>query len=275
MNEKRLLQLIADANEAERLENWAPIVDQREACLSMTRLRWIATAERGATAAESAHFRACAICSGRLAAWRGQRRRGNGRRVLHAVVQTGAVAAAVALMLLMRPANRVAAPEAPELVGVVGPAQASMGAISPVQLTYLPGVQPCDERVDQFCPTAREECVLMAVFRAWREECGCMEWELHRWDNGDVVVQAEPGDAPPINRHVTGTPPVQQVLILAVASRSSQLPGADEADDLIDCLNASDVSTWEGGAENYSTAVAGCLPDSVTIVPQAFVVNCD
>ncbi len=275
MHDDKLLRLIAAARESDTIESAQPGQLRREACLSMTRLRWLATADCGATATESAHLSACAICAARLSAWQGRRTKPRSRRVLHFVAQSAAVAAAILVTLLMRPV-RPDAPAAPHAPLAERHVAARIGGLDPVQLVYLPGVQPCDERVDQFCPTTREECAILAVFRAWREECDCMAWEVHRWDNGEVVMRAEPGDAPPINRAVTGaSASMQQMLILAVASRSNQLPGVDEADELIDCLNASDVSTWDGGAETYSSAVAGCLPDSVTVVPQAFVVNCD
>src|SRR5262249_31951779 len=126
-----------------------------------------------------------------------------------------------------------------------------------------------------FQPACDAGCALLAIFREWNADCQCLAWKLHQWENGGSVAELPPGQPVDIHLNVTDDPPVEQVLVLAVAQGRDTLPSSGErAAALLECLNDAPLSaSAEQDVSAYTSAVAGCLPDGVTLLPQSFVVR--
>jgi hypothetical protein len=146
----------------------------------------------------------------------------------------------------------------------------------PVSLCYTPASPDSGEpRVDSFQPICEAGCALVAIFREWNADCQCLAWTLHQWADGGSVTVLSPGEQGEIPLNVSDDPPIEQVLLLAVADSQDVLPtGGERADALLACLNDSALSPWhERDAKTYARAVENCLPAGVTVLPQTFVVR--
>lgn len=145
---------------------------------------------------------------------------------------------------------------------------------SAVHIRHLPGRTGADQRrVDQFRSSSSEPCAVLAIFHSWSRECECLAWKLHEWEQGRMVDSLEVGESADIALNVTGAPPVQQLLFLAVAPRRDQLPGNAETTRLLACLNEAPPPARGEDWAAYASTVQTCLPSGVTVVPQPFVVR--
>lgn len=147
--------------------------------------------------------------------------------------------------------------------------------VVPVALCYHPSEKELDRpQVDLFHPVCEAGCAIVAIFREWNADCQCLSWSVHRFENGSPVADLRPGQPGEIPLNVSDDPPVEQVLVLAVAKSRDSLVAGDRADALLACLNESHVSPGpERDVSTYTSAVERCLPEGVTILPQTFVVS--
>lgn len=167
-------------------------------------------------------------------------------------------------------------PTAPRGPGTSSPAVEAIGSMVPVSVCYSPGA-PTDggARIETFQPVCEIGCALLAIFREWNDECQCLAWTVHHWADGTPVADLAPGQPVDIPLNVSDDPPVEQVLVLAVAtSREALTMSGDHADELLACLNETSLSPGpERDLSSYTSAVERCLPEGVTILPQSFVIG--
>ncbi|MFQ5805411.1 MAG: hypothetical protein ACE5I3_03050 [Phycisphaerae bacterium] len=182
------------------------------------------------------------------------------RRVWQIGLSAAAVAACVLLLLQQR-----LAPRAPQRAAAVS-----------LEIDYCPGLALHDGvRIDHFEPTATEHYVVLAIFRCWHDECQCLAWRLHEWEDGRTLAEIAPGEVLDIALDVTDAPPVEQLLLVAIAQHADDLPGS-EADTygLLDCLNEVTPPTNPcDSAAAYASAMQSCLPEGVTVIPRPFFVE--
>lgn len=183
-------------------------------------------------------------------------------RRLRLAVAPLAVAAAIALLWMLRLPNAAETTIAPG------------GSVHPpvrVQLAYCPAE---GARASMVQPVADESSVVMAVMRVWNRECGCLIWQLHEWDNGEVVGELAPGEPLDIPLPGDTTAPAEQVVMVAVAREPGRLPQhAEDTAELLDCLYRSypnDASASDQDTALYASSLQSCLPEGVTVVPQTF-----
>lgn len=146
----------------------------------------------------------------------------------------------------------------------------------PLQVRYLPAIATADgESVAHFQSTAGEPCVLLAVYRTWESACECLSWQIHEWDGGVMTASAGPNRSVTFPLNVSDDPPVEQVVVVAAARRSRDLPGnCEQAEALLACLNEIPVPAGaEADPALVASTVRACLPGEVTLVPRAFVVE--
>ncbi len=131
---------------------------------------------------------------------------------------------------------------------------------------------PDGQRVACFEPQPAEQCSVLAIFHHWQEECQCVVWLVYEWEDGRALAELSPDDIRDITLEVTGAPPIEQLLVVAISGNPDDLPtSAIQAYELLACLN--DVSPTNGINESsaeYASAARACLPDSVRIVPRTF-----
>ena len=67
-------------------------------------------------------------------------------------------------------------------------------------------------------------------------------------------------------------PPVEQLLVVALARRAADLPGSEVGTEaLLACLNSSPLETeFPEDINGFASAVEFCLPPGVTVVSQTF-----
>ena len=192
------------------------------------------------------------------------------RRAIVRRLVSPALAAAASLLLVLQ-----LSPTGPD--SRLRPSIASAVALS-ASLDYCPAVAThTGTRVDRFEPVVGEPCVVLAIFHSWQDECQCLEWQLYEWEDGGALAEMTPDQLREITLDVTDAPPVQQLLVVAIARQASDLPRNDEQTTrLVHCLNEVQPPTAPGeNTDEYASAVRACLPNSedVTIVPQAFYVE--
>lgn len=149
-------------------------------------------------------------------------------------------------------------------------------ATVPFQIIHCPGERLDDGlRIDSFEPTASEYCVVLAIFHTWRDDCQCLSWQLHEWEDGGMLAEFAPGQRLDITLDVTDAPPVEQLLVMAVAQNPDDLPSTiEETYGLMDCLNEVRPPTDPcESAAAYASAVEACLPEGVRVIPQPFYVE--
>ncbi len=186
--------------------------------------------------------------------------RGRPRRPLWRIAAPAAAAAALLLALLPTTAHR--------------PPSAAFA--SSFQIDYCPTVPRYDGvRIDHFEPSSDEQCTVLAIFNTWENDCQCLAWQLYEWEDGRSLAELSPNEIHKIAIDVTDAPPIEQLLVVAIAKNPSDLPSNErQASELLDCLNevAPATEPYESAAA-YASAVRACLPDSVTVVPQPFFVD--
>lgn len=146
-------------------------------------------------------------------------------------------------------------------------------AALPVTVRYAPmAASPGAARVDCFQSTPQEACVMMALFQTWNSACECLIWELHRWEDGAALASVRAGESVDVPLNVSDDPPVTQMFVVAVARERNAMPS--DAEHLLDCLmRAAPGPGSPNDMAAYSSAVSGCLPEGVTVVPTSFVVK--
>ena len=182
-----------------------------------------------------------------------------------------AVAAAACLLLLLWPRQSQTAPPTSATPAVV-----QRQHEIPVEIDYCPALPRKDGiRIDRFEPSSPESCSVLAIFHSWHEECKCLTWELDEWEDGRPLAEFSPGRVLDIALDVTGAPPLQQLLVVAIAKDPGDLPSTDaDTCELLQCLNEVRPPTDPGDSPAaYGSAVRACLPESVTVVPQPFFVE--
>lgn len=171
-------------------------------------------------------------------------------------VSAAAVAAAAALLLTLLPSSPARQP--------------------PFEIAYCPSAPRYDGvRIDRFEPSTPQQCAVLAIFHSWEKDCQCLAWQLYEWEDGRPLAEFTPEQVHDITIDVTDAPPLEQLLVIAIAKNPRDLP-SNEADthDLLNCLNELAPPTDpRDSARVYASAVRACLPDSVKVVPQPFFVE--
>lgn len=263
MNDSDLESLIAAISEVDQLERESPWIARDPSCLGLSRLEALAADSQSPTRSDRSHLDACRICSLRLRAFRDEAVTAAPRRSsvrIGAVVLRGAAmatAACLALFLWQRP----------------GAAVAPVTGDIPVTIEYTTHATQADERcVANFRNTAGEDCIVLAVFRVWDSTCECRQWQLYEWERGVSLARAFAGKPLDISIDVTDMPPVEQLLVVALARRQGDLPGSEAGTEaLLACLNSSPLETeFPEDIKSFASAVEFCLPPGVTVVSQTF-----
>ena len=143
----------------------------------------------------------------------------------------------------------------------------------PVRVSYTPDVsRGGGEQRHCVQSTPGESCAVLAVLRTWSSECQCLVWDLHRWDTGETIARSRAGESVDLvtNLRVNEPPPLDQVVLFAMARNRADLPAPGaESDRFLDCLlGASPASDIGVTSDNYAKTVRTCLPPTVTVVPQ-------
>lgn len=167
------------------------------------------------------------------------------------------LATAAALLLAWRvpaPAPFRSTPPAPALEIEYGAGHAAEGA----------------GRVATFRPCTDQNAYALVLFRGWSDECACLTWHVHEFEDGSPLAALTAGEPVEIALEVTPDPPVEQFIILALARRRGDLPtDGDDARRLLACLNEAAPPAWPGEPdEHYALAVQMCLPGSAQVVRQ-------
>jgi hypothetical protein len=179
--------------------------------------------------------------------------------ILWRIAVPAAAAAALALAFFPTPASRE-----------------TVASVPSVAIEYWPGEHGDDGvRVDCFESTSTERCSVMAIFHSWRHECQCVEWQLYEWEDGRPLAELSPDEVRGIALDVTNAPPVEQLLVVAIAKDPTDLPEDEAAAiGLIACLDeVAPASAEDDRANEYAAAVRTCLPKSVRVVHQPFYVK--
>lgn len=113
---------------------------------------------------------------------------------------------------------------------------------------------------------------MVAIFRAWSADCNCLDWRLHRFEDDATQTMLNAGDSVDIELAMTDAPPVEQALILLVASHSDALPSdVESARPLIGCISdQTPVDARSTESFSYASAVSSCVPPEVTLVSHPF-----
>ncbi len=262
MNDSDIESLIRSISEIESLEQHSTPVLHDPACLGMSRLESLAGGSNSSSASERSHLDGCRGCSRTLDVFRDRER--DSAAGLPVVWRrwglcASALATAACLLLLatLRP---------------VPPSVAVDGMISvSIEHTAVAALND-DGCIARFRNTVRENCVVLAVFRAWDSACQCRQWRLYDWGTGDSVAMATVGQPLDISIDVTDMPVVEQLLVVALARRPDDLPDdAAESQALLACLNSSPLETeTPEDITGFAAAVKSCLPPGVTVVSHAF-----
>jgi hypothetical protein len=155
------------------------------------------------------------------------------------------------------------------------PPTTSSAAIQ-MQVEHCPGLPlPDGVRMERFQPSSPEHCVVLALFRTYRDECRCLAWRVHEWEDGRPLAELDPQQVLDIVLDVTDAPPIEQLLVVAAARVPADLPSdSEEASELLQCLDEQVPPTeCRSDAASYATAVRACLGDRVTVVPQSLLVE--
>jgi hypothetical protein len=130
-------------------------------------------------------------------------------------------------------------------------------------------------RIATFRPCADRDAYAVVLFRGWSEECACLTWRVHEFADGSPLARLAAGEPVEIAVDVSGDPPVEQFIILALARRRGDLPtDDDDAQRLLACLNDAAPPSLPGEPdEHYATALQSCLPGSARVVRQPFFAN--
>lgn len=174
------------------------------------------------------------------------------------------LAAAVALLYVLLPTGRSVPPSSRPPLSMLA------GAARPFDIAVCP-VEPARNGVRNGS-TDDGIYKVVAIFQTWRKECECHAWQLYEWEDDRSFAEMSPEQIHEIALDVTGAPPLEQLLCVAIAHNSADFPlCVPESCELVECLNEVNPSedSRESAAE-YATAVRACLPDTVRVVPQSF-----
>lgn len=153
------------------------------------------------------------------------------------------------------------------------PAESTRAGMSAAAVSVDYQAPADDSAVGMILPCTRRPAVALVLFRVWDGECQCISWRVHRGPDGAIVVQLYPDEAVAIPLDVSEAPPVEQAVLLAVASAEDELPVSKvDRERLLACLNGvcPPVLPGDRPLEN-PTDVLPCLPDNVTLVSRSFV----
>lgn len=190
-------------------------------------------------------------------------RRVGARRLVLSWVHYVATAAAAALVWAALPSALNVSP------GGSSSAKSARAAsvVSPVgvRVCSAPLAQPRGDRSASYRvqPTVNEACDVFALLRTWSSDCGCLTWEVHRFDDGQTITHAARGEAVDIAGSETA-----EVVVLAVSRDRGVLPSrGDEAAAVLACLDENSRDSMVApSATSSATIAASCLPRGVTIV---------
>lgn len=307
MTDRDFEQLIALSAEIERMDDPRAVRPRSGACMAMARLSVLAHDSTTETAAETGHLQLCRLCAARLNAFIATYDlapvtiSGGGRRSMWrgwgGLVATAAAACLIMLVTAKTPwpsAKRpvvltrahVANSAMFENIRAAGLSDEDEGcdvdapiAISayglPVSLNYYPCSEcPLSRRFDCFAPRVIEPVVMLAISRTWDRACSCLVWRVHKWDDGSTVGSADLHTARDLELDVSDSPPVDQMLLLAVARGPESMPTrSDDGKALMECLNSNaPPSALSSDAVFCASTVQACMPQGVTVVPHRFVV---
>ena len=144
------------------------------------------------------------------------------------------------------------------------------------EIAYCPSAPRYDGvRIDRFEPSSPQQCAVLAIFHSWQTDCQCLAWQLYHWEDGRPLAEFTPDQVHDITIDVTDAPPLEQLLVVAIAKNARDLPSSEaDAHDLLDCLNElAPPTNPRDSTTAYASAVRACLPNSVKVVPQSFFVE--
>jgi len=156
-------------------------------------------------------------------------------------------------------------------------AESPIVANSEVQVRRIAGLPPATTPcVVTFDASSQQQMSMMAILRTWSDECECLSWQVHRFQDGSTVARVDEINNQQLDIPVGNAPPVAQLLVVAAANRTEDLPdNAAENKALLDCLNERPyASDDEPDVFALATAVESCLPMGVAVVPKPFVAAC-
>ena len=109
---------------------------------------------------------------------------------------------------------------------------------------------------------------VLAIFQTWWKECECHAWQLYEWEDNRSLAEMTPEQIQQLALDVTGAPPLEELLVVAIAPNADDLPLCEpESCELVDCLNdVAPAGQTRGNAAEYASAVRACLPDTVRVV---------
>ncbi|RMF84110.1 MAG: hypothetical protein D6744_03650 [Planctomycetota bacterium] len=145
-----------------------------------------------------------------------------------------------------------------------------------VQIDYQPArIIRQAARIDAFEACSAEQAYASILLRVYDDDCQCVKWRLHRFDDGAALCVMRPGEMIEFTLDVSTAPPVEQVAMLVLAAQRDALPmTSSEVADLLACLNESLPPTAIGEQPTCCSAPAGdCLPPGVALVERPFVVE--
>lgn len=163
-------------------------------------------------------------------------------------------------------------PRTPTAVAVLPEGRPARGM--PVTMARQPHRGPGSPGLERFQSCAEEDAYALVLLRAWNSECSCITWHLHEFEDGSRVARLPAGEEVAISFWLGDhPPPVEQMVLLAVARHLADLPTDPEsADLLLECLNRSLPPDQPGVSQAESPqAVVACVSSDVQIVPQTFV----
>ena len=131
------------------------------------------------------------------------------------------------------------------------------------------------DRPQRFVTEASQQFAMMALLRTWSNECECLSWTVHEFEDGGTVAMVDQLNRREVAIDVADAPPVAQLLVVAAADRRTDLPTTPaQTEALLACLNDRPVAhETEVDAVALSDNVMACLPHDVAVVPKAFVVR--
>jgi len=154
------------------------------------------------------------------------------------------------------------------------PAATPVEARPALALEYCPSDDTQAPRIEHFGPRTEQFGLVVALLREWRGECQCLAWRVYEWADGRAITAIDPSDDLDIALDVSGAPPVEQFVVVAMSPHSGGLPvNRAEAEDLVACLNEQDYNADAEQLAHSESMVAFCLPDDVEIVARRFLID--
>ncbi|MBI5865697.1 MAG: hypothetical protein HZB38_14550 [Planctomycetes bacterium] len=172
-----------------------------------------------------------------------------------------AAVAAVLVVLMILPGKRASRPDQNRagIASGVSPIVAVCPMPGETRIAHVAAAPPSAAPASEW---------MLTLVRSWNPDCDCLLWEIHRWANGSALTGVRPGDSLEVDFNAGHAPAVQQVLVLAFDDDRARLDdaAANDAADLLNCLNSSDVTYGPiADASQYASAVESCLPHGVRV----------